>query len=158
MDLYSKLDSDKKYPRSDCVVYITNVLFILIDCKQLFKSKEESQAKVTSQQKTESGQQQTQHRSRSSHGSVAVAATTAAAAGSAPGGGGSTVESAVDGGDLIHLPGPLTEDAVLKALHSRFCATQMFVSIFTYMYITISIRMRVYTAIQPPGAVTKNAV
>jgi hypothetical protein len=32
------------------------------------------------------------------------------------------------GGDLIHLPGPLTEDAVLKALHSRFCATQMFVS------------------------------
>lgn len=26
--------------------------------------------------------------------------------------------------DLIHLPGPLTEDAVLKCLQARFCAKQ----------------------------------
>ncbi|KAF4519847.1 hypothetical protein B566_EDAN006861 [Ephemera danica] len=31
--------------------------------------------------------------------------------------------------DLIHLPGPLTEDAVLRALQARFAATQYFVSI-----------------------------
>ena len=31
--------------------------------------------------------------------------------------------------DLIHLAGPLTEDAVLKCLQARFCASQFFVSI-----------------------------
>ena len=30
--------------------------------------------------------------------------------------------------DLIHLAGPLTEDAVLKCLQARFCASQFFVS------------------------------
>lgn len=30
--------------------------------------------------------------------------------------------------DLIHLPGPLTEDAVLKCLHARFSASQLYVS------------------------------
>lgn len=30
--------------------------------------------------------------------------------------------------DLIHLPGPLTEDAVLKCLQARFCAKQYHVS------------------------------
>lgn len=31
--------------------------------------------------------------------------------------------------DLIHLPGPLTEDAVLKCLQARFCAKQYHVSL-----------------------------
>lgn len=31
--------------------------------------------------------------------------------------------------DLIHLAGPLTEDAVLKCLQARFCASQLYVSI-----------------------------
>lgn len=31
--------------------------------------------------------------------------------------------------DLIHLPGPLTEDAVIKCLHARFSAKQYYVSI-----------------------------
>uniref|UniRef100_A0A8D8VKQ4 Myosin-I heavy chain n=1 Tax=Cacopsylla melanoneura TaxID=428564 RepID=A0A8D8VKQ4_9HEMI len=31
--------------------------------------------------------------------------------------------------DLIHLPGPLTEDAVLKCLHARFNANQLFTNI-----------------------------
>jgi hypothetical protein len=30
--------------------------------------------------------------------------------------------------DLIHLAGPLTEDALLKCLQARFCASQFFVS------------------------------
>jgi hypothetical protein len=30
--------------------------------------------------------------------------------------------------DLTHLAGPLTEDAVLKCLQARFCASQFFVS------------------------------
>lgn len=30
--------------------------------------------------------------------------------------------------DLIHLTGPLTEDAVLRALQARFAATHYFVS------------------------------
>jgi dachs protein len=33
--------------------------------------------------------------------------------------------------DLIHLTGPLTEDAVLRALQARFAATNYFVSTFT---------------------------
>jgi len=32
--------------------------------------------------------------------------------------------------DLIHLAGPLTEDAVLKTLQARFYAEEFFVSIF----------------------------
>ncbi|KAI5717245.1 hypothetical protein M8J77_002562 [Diaphorina citri] len=64
----------------------------------------------------------------------------------AVGGGGSTPHSPGDAGskpvtpraapvavscsaqldDLIHLPGPLTEDAVLKCLHARFNASQLF--------------------------------
>jgi hypothetical protein len=35
--------------------------------------------------------------------------------------------------DLIHLAGPLTEDAVLKCLQARFCASQFYVS--TSMFI-----------------------
>ncbi|XP_063215940.1 unconventional myosin-IXAa isoform X2 [Bacillus rossius redtenbacheri] len=31
--------------------------------------------------------------------------------------------------DLIHLPGPLTEDAVLKCLHARFCASHFFTNV-----------------------------
>lgn len=38
------------------------------------------------------------------------------------------LSSAADLDDLIHLPGPLTEDAVLKCLQARFCASQLFVS------------------------------
>ena len=34
--------------------------------------------------------------------------------------------------DLIHLAGPLTEDAVLKCLQARFCANQYFVSSFFF--------------------------
>ncbi|XP_050421871.1 unconventional myosin-IXAa isoform X2 [Adelges cooleyi] len=76
-------------------------------------------------QKTETNQQQQQQQQqqgqRRSHGPATAAATGY----TTTGGGGLTV----DGGDLIHLPGPLTEDAVLKALHSRFCATQMFTNV-----------------------------
>lgn len=32
--------------------------------------------------------------------------------------------------DLIHLPGPLTEDAVMKCLQARFAANQFYVSFF----------------------------
>lgn len=32
--------------------------------------------------------------------------------------------------DLIHLPGPLTEDAVMKCLHARFNNNEFYVSIF----------------------------
>lgn len=38
---------------------------------------------------------------------------------------GRTLPSNVD--DLIHLAGPLTEDAVLKTLQARFCADEFFV-------------------------------
>ncbi|XP_050538527.1 unconventional myosin-IXb isoform X2 [Daktulosphaira vitifoliae] len=69
------------------------------------------------QQKTETNQQQQQTQRRSN-------GPAAAATGYTTGTGGLTVD-----GDLIHLPGPLTEDAVLKALHSRFCTTQMFTNI-----------------------------
>ncbi|PSN57676.1 hypothetical protein C0J52_05398, partial [Blattella germanica] len=37
--------------------------------------------------------------------------------------------------DLIHLAGPLTEDAVLKCLQARFCASQFFVSIYILYFI-----------------------
>lgn len=36
--------------------------------------------------------------------------------------------SGVDVEDLIHLPGPLTEDAVMKCLQARFNASQYYVS------------------------------
>ncbi|XP_025419111.1 myosin-G heavy chain isoform X2 [Sipha flava] len=96
-------------------------------CLNAASSSSLSSATQQQQQKTDTSQQQS-HR-RSSHGpATASAAAAADSAGNVPGGGGST--SAVDGGgDLIHLPGPLTEDAVLKALHSRFCATQMFTNV-----------------------------
>jgi dachs protein len=35
--------------------------------------------------------------------------------------------------DLVHLAGPLTEDAVLKCLQARFCASQFFVSTGMFM-------------------------
>jgi hypothetical protein len=38
--------------------------------------------------------------------------------------------------DLIHLAGPLTEDALLKCLQARFCASQFFVS--TCMLVKVS--------------------
>ncbi|VVC29843.1 Hypothetical protein CINCED_3A016888 [Cinara cedri] len=111
---------------------------------KLFKGKEDTQnggqgptaagkcrenGTLSQQQKTDNAhneqQQQQAHHRRSSHNGPSSAAV---AAGSVPGGGGngSTVDG---GGDLIHLPGPLTEDAVLKALHSRFCAAQMFTNV-----------------------------
>lgn len=119
------------------------MMCLLLFADKLFKGKEESQnggqaatavtkclnnatssptsaVAVATQQKTELNNQRT-HRRSLHNGPPTVA-------GSGPGGNGST---AGGGGDLIHLPGPLTEDAVLKALQSRFCATQMFVS--TYM-------------------------
>lgn len=41
--------------------------------------------------------------------------------------------------DLIHLPGPLTEDAVIKCLHARFCTKQYYVSIkFFFLILIIS--------------------
>lgn len=48
--------------------------------------------------------------------------------------------------DLIHLAGPLTEDAVLKTLHARFCSSHYFVSISIFVCIknlpfTISITL-----------------
>ncbi|XP_075226131.1 unconventional myosin-IXb-like dachs [Lycorma delicatula] len=39
------------------------------------------------------------------------------------------LSSAADLDDLIHLPGPLTEDAVLKCLQARFCASQLFTNV-----------------------------
>lgn len=36
--------------------------------------------------------------------------------------------------DLIHLPGPLTEDAVMKCLHARFNNNDFYVSICTLFY------------------------
>lgn len=44
---------------------------------------------------------------------------------------GPTTSTALD--DLIHLPGPLTEDAVLKCLQARFCAKQYHVSILIFL-------------------------
>lgn len=49
--------------------------------------------------------------------------------------------------DLIHLPGPLTEDAVLKCLHARFSASQLYVSPAYYMlllYITCAIYIKLW--------------
>lgn len=37
--------------------------------------------------------------------------------------------------DLIHLPGPLTEDAVMRTLQARFGDGKHFVSIFATMFI-----------------------
>lgn len=37
--------------------------------------------------------------------------------------------------DLIHLPGPLTEDAVLKCLQARFCAKQYHVSLLPNRFV-----------------------
>ncbi|XP_071447803.1 unconventional myosin-XIX [Hetaerina americana] len=37
--------------------------------------------------------------------------------------------STADIEDLIHLPGPLTEDAVIRCLHSRFCASQFYTNV-----------------------------
>ena len=38
--------------------------------------------------------------------------------------------------DLIHLGGPLTEDAVLKTLHARFMTQQFYVSVhIIYLYL-----------------------
>lgn len=39
-------------------------------------------------------------------------------------------QSPVDMEDLIHLPGPLTEDAVMRTLQSRFNDNKYFVSTF----------------------------
>lgn len=36
--------------------------------------------------------------------------------------------------DLIHLPGPLTEDAVLKTLQARYYAEEFFVSFINYYH------------------------
>lgn len=52
--------------------------------------------------------------------------------------------------DLIHLPGPLTEDAVLKCLHARFSASQLYVSPAYYMlllYITCAIYIKLWRPI-----------
>lgn len=75
-------------------------------------------------QKTETNNGQAYHHRSLPPGPIA--GYTAAGGGGT--GTGSAAAAAMDGGDLIHLPGPLTEDAVLKALHGRFCAAQMFVS------------------------------
>ncbi|XP_039284577.1 unconventional myosin-IXa [Nilaparvata lugens] len=37
--------------------------------------------------------------------------------------------SVADLDDLIHLAGPLTEDALLKCLHARFCASQLYTNV-----------------------------
>lgn len=44
--------------------------------------------------------------------------------------------------DLIHLPGPLTEDAVLKCLHARFSASHLYVS-----HYNLWSRQRIVTAV-----------
>lgn len=111
------------------LILLNDNMFSFVDADKLFKGKvEESLNGVqcvakcpngASQQKTETNG--VQARSRWSYGPAAAAIAACAVNGS--------MAAAADGGDLIHLPGPLTEDAVLKALHSRFCATKMFVSI-----------------------------
>jgi len=125
------------------LTYLRYVLLFYTD--KLFKGKEEAQngsqapttvakclnatssptlaAAAATQQKTESNNQRA-HR-RSFHGLPTAVGSSTVCNRSTTGG----------GGDLIHLPGPLTEDAVLKALQSRFCATQMFVSKFFFFFI-----------------------
>ncbi|RZF39453.1 hypothetical protein LSTR_LSTR000974 [Laodelphax striatellus] len=53
-----------------------------------------------------------------------------AAPGVGAGGGGMQARASVaDLDDLIHLAGPLTEDALLKCLHARFCASQLYTNV-----------------------------
>lgn len=46
-------------------------------------------------------------------------------------------QSSIDMDDLIHLPGPLTEDAVMRTLNARFNDNKYFVSIHFFYNVNI---------------------